>query len=56
MNGDAKPNQLIANLIDQVEVHNFQEKIPSFNDIFISIVENKPIEIVSLEYHTQSTE
>jgi ABC-2 type transport system ATP-binding protein len=32
------PNELLSNLINEVEVHSFQEKIPTMNDIFISKV------------------
>ncbi len=31
-------NQLITNLLSQVEVQSFSERIPSFNDIFIKVV------------------
>lgn len=31
-------NQLITNLLSQVEVQSFNERIPSFNDIFIKVV------------------
>ena len=53
---NTSPNALLSALISQVEVHHFQEKIPSFNDIFISLVTGKPLDVVSVEYHTQSTE
>lgn len=33
------PNELLKNLIDNVEVHSFIEKIPSMNEIFISTVQ-----------------
>ena len=36
---DNSPNQLIKELIDQVEVHAFIEKIPSMNEIFITKVQ-----------------
>ncbi|WP_181304239.1 ABC transporter ATP-binding protein [Rufibacter sp. XAAS-G3-1] len=32
------PNQLLRYLTDRVEVHNFREKVPSINDIFIQTV------------------
>lgn len=35
---DQSPNELLTLLIDEVEVHAFQEKIPTMNDIFISKV------------------
>lgn len=39
----ARPNDLLRYLIQSVEVHHFQEKIPSINDIFIQKVnENSP--------------
>lgn len=31
-------NTLLAELIEQIQIHNFNEKIPSVNDIFISLV------------------
>ncbi|TBH73397.1 ABC transporter ATP-binding protein [Aquirufa nivalisilvae] len=34
----ASPNQLLGQLINQVQVQKFQELIPSFNDIFIQVV------------------
>jgi ABC-2 type transport system ATP-binding protein len=33
------PNGLLSRLIDHVEVHHFQEKVPSINEIFISKVQ-----------------
>jgi ABC-2 type transport system ATP-binding protein len=39
----ATPNQIIAQLINQVELHKFEEKLPTINDIFISLVTGKPI-------------
>ena len=33
-----KPNELLRQLIDSVEIHTFREEIPSMNDIFIQIV------------------
>jgi ABC-2 type transport system ATP-binding protein len=36
--GSASPNQLIRDLIDVTEVHSFVEKIPTMNEIFITLV------------------
>jgi ABC-2 type transport system ATP-binding protein len=33
-----KPNDLLKNLIDTVDIHSFEEVIPSMNDIFITAV------------------
>jgi len=33
-------NELLANLIRQVQIHSFQENIPTMNDIFIHLVSN----------------
>ncbi len=41
MQKDQSPNQLLKELIQEVEVHSFQEKIPSMNDIFIRLVTEK---------------
>ena len=35
------PNQLLQTLIEHVEVHSFQEKMPTMNDIFIAEVLRK---------------
>ena len=35
----ARPNDLLRYLIESVEVHSFQEKVPSINDIFIRQVQ-----------------
>lgn len=35
---DQSPNDLLSLLLDEVEIHSFQEKIPTMNDIFISKV------------------
>lgn len=35
---DISPNKAISQIIDQVELMEFQEVIPSFNDIFIQVV------------------
>ena len=41
----ARPNDLLRYLIESVEVHSFQEKIPSINDIFIrQVQENAQVE------------
>lgn len=40
------PNELLKNLISQVEIHSFQERIPSMNDIFISLVKGENPELV----------
>lgn len=37
-NDNVTNNQLISNLLGQVEVQSFSERIPSFNDIFIKVV------------------
>jgi ABC-2 type transport system ATP-binding protein len=37
------PNHLLANLINQVQIHSFIENIPSINDIFIASVTGEPI-------------
>ncbi len=36
------PNDLLKELIGQVEIHSFVERIPSMNDIFISLVQEAP--------------
>ncbi|CAN5373183.1 ABC transporter ATP-binding protein [soil metagenome] len=41
MNGTAKPNDLIGELIRRTEVSSFQEKIPSMSEIFISLVKGE---------------
>ncbi|MGD9327928.1 MAG: ATP-binding cassette domain-containing protein [Cyclobacteriaceae bacterium] len=35
---DQSPNDLLSLLLNEVEIHSFQEKIPTMNDIFISKV------------------
>ena len=40
MEAGTNPNQLLSQLIDQTEVHVFQEEIPSVNEIFIRSVKN----------------
>ena len=42
--GNNSPNDLLMALTKVVEVHNFIEKIPSMNDIFISLVTDKKME------------
>lgn len=37
------PNDVLSELIQHVQVHSFQEKIPSMNDIFISLVSGKEL-------------
>ncbi|MEO1255269.1 MAG: DUF4162 domain-containing protein, partial [Bacteroidota bacterium] len=39
---DGNPNDLLQELIKQVEIHSFVERIPSMNDIFISLVKENP--------------
>ena len=41
---DTSPNALLQKLIEVTEVHGFVEKIPSINDIFISMVKEAPHE------------
>ena len=48
---DVKANQLIREIIDQVEVHSFQEKLPTMADIFISLVRGEGDE--ALRKHLQ---
>ena len=42
---DGNPNELLKQLIDQVEIHSFVERIPSMNDIFISLVKGENPEL-----------
>lgn len=42
----ANPNDLLKQLIDQVEIHSFVERIPSMNDIFIQLVKGENPEAV----------
>ena len=37
--GDTPPNELLKELIQHVEIHGFNEVLPSMNDIFISVVQ-----------------
>ena len=39
---EGNPNELLKELIGQVEIHSFVERIPSMNDIFISLVKGDP--------------
>jgi ABC-2 type transport system ATP-binding protein len=41
LSSGSSTNQALSELIRNVEVSSFQEIIPSFNDIFIQVVENK---------------
>ena len=43
---DGNPNELLKQLISQVEIHSFVERIPSMNDIFISLVKRENPELV----------
>lgn len=45
-NPDANPNDLLKQLITQVEIHSFVERIPSMNDIFISLVKGENPDLV----------
>ncbi|MBX2965329.1 MAG: ATP-binding cassette domain-containing protein [Cyclobacteriaceae bacterium] len=40
--GADSPNQLIRDLVDVTEVHNFVEKIPTMSEIFITLVKEDP--------------
>lgn len=42
---DANPNDLLKQLINQVEIHSFIERIPSMNDIFIHLVKGENPEL-----------
>jgi ABC-2 type transport system ATP-binding protein len=42
LDASIKANELLTNLITQVEIHNFQENIPTMNDIFIKLVGGVP--------------
>ena len=37
------PNQMLNDLIQQAQIYRFEEKLPTINDIFISLVTGKPI-------------
>jgi ABC-2 type transport system ATP-binding protein len=43
LQNEARPNDLLRYLIESVEVHSFQEKIPSINDIFIQQVNDDQV-------------
>ncbi|MEM0939246.1 MAG: ATP-binding cassette domain-containing protein [Bacteroidota bacterium] len=43
----ANPNELLRQLIDQIEIHSFIERIPSMNDIFIHLVKGENPESVA---------
>jgi len=43
---EANPNDLLKQLITQVEIHAFVERIPSMNDIFINLVKGENPELV----------
>lgn len=43
---EGNPNELLKQLISQAEIHSFVEKIPSMNDIFISLVKGENPELV----------
>ena len=43
---EGNPNELLKQLISQAEIHSFVEKIPSMNDIFISLVKGVDPELV----------
>ena len=43
---DANPNDLLKQLIGQVEIHSFVERIPSMNDIFIQLVKGENPDLV----------
>ncbi|WP_462252715.1 ABC transporter ATP-binding protein [Ekhidna sp.] len=42
---EGNPNDLLKQLIGQVEIHSFVERIPSMNDIFISLVKGENPEL-----------
>ncbi|MEQ9468637.1 MAG: ATP-binding cassette domain-containing protein [Ekhidna sp.] len=43
---DGNPNELLKQLVSQVEIHSFVERIPSMNDIFISLVKGENPELI----------
>ena len=43
---DGNPNELLKQLISQAEIHSFVERIPSMNDIFISLVKGENPELI----------
>lgn len=42
-NPDTTPNKMLEELLPQVQIIRFEEKLPTINDIFISLVTNTPI-------------
>jgi ABC-2 type transport system ATP-binding protein len=44
LDSSIKANDLLGHLISQVEIHNFQENVPTMNDIFIKLVGGLPQE------------
>lgn len=42
-NNNTTPNQMLQELLPQVQISRFEEKLPTINDIFISLVTNTPI-------------
>lgn len=49
-------NDLLASLISQVKIHNFYEKVPSFNEIFIKVVTGNEKEEIGTEKKTVNSE
>jgi ABC-2 type transport system ATP-binding protein len=45
VNNDMSPNELLKMLINQVEVHAFNEIVPTMNDIFIKMVQDRGEEV-----------
>lgn len=45
INDGSTPNDLLKQLINQVEVHYFNEQVPSMNDIFIEMVQKSGMEM-----------
>lgn len=43
---DGNPNELLKQLITQAEIHSFVERVPSMNDIFISLAKGENAELV----------
>lgn len=48
LKSDTNPNDILKQLIGQVEIHSFIEKVPSINDIFISKVKGGTHEMASV--------
>jgi len=42
-------NELLASLIRQVQIHSFQENIPTMNDIFIHLVSNEHLSVINYQ-------